>query len=114
MSGYIVNYKPTVTFNDGTRPAKPTALDTNGKRKLETLANVKFAACVFTGARHTGVLFRGKVLEVHWKNVSEQSTVNAQYANFQAGELYESTDLIDFGWIEGIIVVPPDSNVSII
>lgn len=114
MSGFIVNYKPTAVTEKGKTIAKPTPLDTDGKRKLDALVNVKFAACVFTKAIHTGILSRGKILEVHWKNISEQSTVDKKYQTFQEGQLYESTDLINFSWLEGIIVIPPDSNVSLV
>lgn len=113
LAGFIVNYNPTVTNKNGIRVAKPTPLDADGKRRLDALANVKFAVCVFTGARHTGVLFRGKVLEVHWKTISGHSTVDDEYEVFRDERLYEATDLINFGWAEGIIVIPPDSQAAI-
>lgn len=117
LSGFIVNYKPTIDTEMGRHIAKPTALDEGGKKKLAALANVKFGACVFTGARHTGILSRGEILEVHWKNISEQRVIDEKYRGFQTydeGKLYDSTPLIDFGWVEGIIVIPPDSNVAIV
>ena len=111
LAGFIVNYKPT---NSGTSGATPITSD--GKRKLAALANVKFAACVFTKGIHTGILSEGNILEVHWKNISEQSKIDAKYQGFQTdgeGKLYESTNLLDFSWIEGIFVIPPDNTVSL-
>ena len=118
LSGLIVNYRPTTVHEDGSVVAKPTILDGNGTRKLNALANVKFAACVFTKGIHTAILSRGKILEVHWLNVSEQSnSVPDQYKNFQKAPnntLYQSTKLIDFDWLEGVIVIPADSKASIV
>ncbi len=105
LSGMIVNYKPTLGKTN------TTPIDSDGTRKLAALAKVKFAACVFTKGIHTGILSEGSILEVHWKSISEQTTVDASYQTFQQQDLYEKTNLLDFGWIEGIFIVPPGSPV---
>ncbi len=117
LSGVIVNYKPTQNYEDGNPVASKTVLDSAGIRKLKALENVKFAACVFTKGIHTAILSRGSILEVHWRNVSEQNTtVPEKFKYFQSAPndtLYQSSKLIDFDWLEGIIVIPPDSSVSL-
>jgi hypothetical protein len=110
ITDFIVNYNPTVTRDDGVRVLTPTKLDNDGKRKLDALGGVKFAVCVFTEAKHTGVFFRGKVLEVHWRSLSPHSPVGDEYETFRIQSLYEAKDLINFGWYEGIIVIPPDGK----
>lgn len=114
LSGYFFNYAPTQRLQPG---QKLTPLDAESLKRLGPVANIKFAACVFTAGYHTGVLSQGNILEVHWKNISEQTVVDKKYQQFQAthgGQLYEKTNLLDFDWAEGVFVVPPDSSVSLI
>lgn len=117
LTDIIVNYKPTTVYEDGTTVAAPTVLDSAATRKLGALANVKFAAGVFTNGIHTAIFARGKILEVHWRNVSEQNTtVPGQYQVFQSSpnaSLYQATNVIDFDWLEILLVVPPDSSVVV-
>jgi hypothetical protein len=103
ITDFVVNYNPTV----GGTVTTPT--DPIGIRRLAALANVPFAACVFTEGKHTGILSEGSILEVHWKSISEQNLLNAEYQKFQVQPLYEKTNLLDFDWKEGIFVVPPDT-----
>ncbi len=103
LAGFIVNYNPTIGMGT-TTPVDPV-----GVRRLAALADVRFAACVFTNGLHTGILSEGNILEVHWRSVSEQTPVGVDYQQFQSQPLYEKTNLLDFDWKEGIFVVPPDT-----
>lgn len=110
VTDFIVNYNPTPTTGTQT----PTPKDAAGMRKFEALSGVRFAVCVFTEGLHTGLFSKGMIYEVHWRSLSEQSRVdNPNYAPFYVSPLYEHTALWGFAWLEGVILVPPDSNVAI-
>lgn len=112
VSGFIVNYLP----NSDTRlNPKVTELDRDGKRKFDALANVAFGVCTFTEGRHTGLFSRGKIYEVHWASLSEQSKIeNPNYTFFYQDTLYDENPMAEFGWEEILLTIPPDSKVSLI
>lgn len=109
---FIVNYNPTPDLKGGAKQLTPR--DEAGKKKFDSLSNVTFSVCVFTEGLHTALHSKGMVYEVHWDVLSEQSRVdNPNYTRFYESELYEHSPLWGFGWLEGIIVIPPDSTASI-
>jgi hypothetical protein len=112
LTDFIVNYNPTSELMGGVK--EKTKQDEAGKRKFDSLSNVGFSVCVFTEGLHTALHSKGMIYEVHWDVLSEQSRVdNPNYTRFYASELYERSPLWGFGWLEGIIVIPPDSGASI-
>ncbi|MEA1933833.1 MAG: hypothetical protein U9N60_05310 [Thermodesulfobacteriota bacterium] len=64
------------------------------------LKKVKFAVGVSRGGKHTWLYSLGKVYEVHWDKIG--------------AELYEVTNLEDYAWLSGALVVPPDAIVAAI
>jgi hypothetical protein len=112
LSGFIVNYKPNP---NPILTGKVVPLDPEGKRKYDALTQVGFAVAVFTEGRHTGLFSRGEIYEVHWASMSEQSKVgNTNYDPLYNEALYEKTTMQDFGWEEILLVIPPDSKVSLV
>lgn len=84
------NYK---TFAN--RSKEPTPLNLDGYNTLKT---VKFGYGVARGGKHTFLFSEGYVYEVHWEVVGPEG-------------LYERTELRDWDWLDGMIMVPPDNGV---
>ena len=91
----VVNYSPTLVYDDGAAilPAEVTAKDAVN---LEKLKKVPFGVMIVRGGRHTAILMKGKVYEVHWKKGPRDL------------DLYGVSDFeTEWEWLSGMIMVPP-------
>jgi hypothetical protein len=98
LSGMIVGYNKTKVFNDGRPVQKLTTVDPVNKVTFDRLNKVRFCVGICRGGMHTFLMSDGKVWEVHWA------------ARGDSGNLYEISDFVDYEWLSGIVVTPPDSN----
>lgn len=79
--------------------------DAEGNRKFNVLSTALFGVGVFTKGLHTALFSKGNIYEVHWTGISD----NKPDSPVGTGDdLYERGPLRGYGWIEGVIVVPPD------
>jgi len=95
----VVNYTPTpksdpnfVSFKGKGMSADPTDEDDSQMRELK---KIKFGVGVSRGGMHTWLYSYGMVYEVHWDKVG--------------ADLYGTTDIENFEWLSGAIVIPPDA-----
>lgn len=95
----VVNYAPTrasdpkfVSFAGQGMAKDPTTLESG---PIAELRKIKFGVGVSRGGRHTWLFSSGQIYEVHWDKVGP--------------DLYEWTDIVDFEWLSGAIVFPPDA-----
>lgn len=61
---------------------------------ITSLDQVSFGFGVSRGGRHTWLLSKGKVYEVHWNGIGDT--------------LYERSPLQSYPWLSGAVTVPPD------
>lgn len=99
---FVINYTPTaktnpnfVSFGSKGMAVDPTDEDDS---QMTELKKIKFGMGVSKGGMHTWLYSLGQVYEVHWDKVG--------------ADLYETTDIEEFGWLSGVIVVPPDAYAS--
>lgn len=98
----IVNYKPTINYNDRTPVKNPTKPSKKELEKLNKVMKLPFAFLIAEYGQHTALLIEGSIYGVHWSE--------SPYSDF----LYE-TDNRKFTsdrrencwtWSNGIIVTP--------
>ena len=63
---------------------------------LDKLRGINFGVMAADGGMHMVIFVRGKVYEVHWSHDSKSH------------DLYEYTDMKDWKWKSGAIMVPPE------
>jgi hypothetical protein len=97
-----VNYTPTkksdpnfVSFKSKGMSEDPTDEDDS---RMTELKKIKFGVGVSRGGLHTWLYSKGLVYEVHWDKAG--------------ADLYGTTDIEDFEWLSGAIVIPPDAYVG--
>ncbi len=95
----VVNYTPTketdpnfVSFKGKGMAAAATKED---DAQMTELKKIKFGMGVSRGGKHTWLFSLGMVYEVHWDKVG--------------ADLYGTTDIEDFEWLSGAIIIPPDA-----
>ena len=102
ISYWVINYKPTPKINGNYKSFSGIGgskdLTKKDVSQLDMLKKVKFAVGVSRGGKHTWLYSFGKVYEVHWDKIG--------------AELYEATNLEDYAWLSGALVVPPDAIVA--
>lgn len=95
----VINYKPTPKTNGNyksfSRIGGSKDPTTKTVSQLERLKKVKFAVGVSRGGKHLWLFSFGKLYEVHWDKIGS--------------DLYGATDLEDYSWLSGALVVPPDA-----
>jgi len=89
LSGMIIGYNRK-------EPDKNLANKTANQQAFDRLKKVKFCVGICRGGEHTFLMSNGVVWEVHWEE--------------EGDKLYEKTDFINFIWMSGIVVTPPDSG----
>lgn len=107
ISYLLINYRPTAPMNHyyksygskGMSIIKTRKLDLN-KLTLESIKSVEFAYGLSREGDHTWLYSNGYVYEVHQSG--------------SGTELYEKTKLYDFVWLNGVIMIPPDSEVKLL
>jgi hypothetical protein len=88
VSFTAVDYRPN-TSEEITSPTQKNSKD------IALLEAIKFGFGVSRGGVHTWVFVEGSVYEVHWYGIGDT--------------LYEKTPLDEFGWLSGVIAVPPQT-----
>lgn len=104
--GYVINYRPT-DFYKNDPPwwkvwesreldiSKITKTDLSGFAKLK---RVRFGFGAARGGKHTFLYGSGSIYEVHWGGISILG-------------LYEKSPFLDYGWLSGILMIPPGNGV---
>jgi hypothetical protein len=95
ISQTVLNFHPETPRGDQSATPDPssTVMDTS---TLDQLRTIPFGVLSVRDAYHMGVLVRGIVYEVHWDETSNKL------------ELFTSKPLADWGWPNGVVVVPPE------
>ena len=84
----ILNYQPSEA-----EPGKtPTALDNTG---IESLKDIPFGVLAARGGSHMALVVYGEVYEFHWSTAADST------------EVITAEPLNEWGWMSGVIVVPP-------
>jgi hypothetical protein len=84
----VLNYDPT-EVDEGERG---TALDNSGFNALE---KIPFGVLAARGGQHMAMVVNGEVYEVHWSTGAQSPAV------------ITAVPLNEWGWMSGVIVVPP-------
>jgi hypothetical protein len=97
ISGFIVDYKLT-------NPPSFLGRLFGGQRAQDLTAfnqfsKVRFSFGVVKGGMHTFLCSYGMIFEVHWNQI--------------AAGLYERSPFYDYEWLDGVVVLPPDSGFSL-
>jgi len=94
----VVNYSPTLKDKDGNVVTNPTIAETD---KIKQLMDLPFAFLLAKYGRHTALLIKGKVYEVHWM----ESCYSDKLFTTDRSFFYDHTDKT-WDWMSGIIVTP--------
>jgi hypothetical protein len=102
LSGLIVDYNLTPIPDQGLidrllHGTKPSRVPNFAR--FEKLSKVKFACVMAKGGRHNVMLSYGMIFQVHYEKIG-------------AG-LYERSPFYSWDWLSGIVVLPPDSGLSL-
>lgn len=89
LSGYIVDYRPTVV-------APPKKMTVRDGVAFDEFKKVRFAYGLARGGKHTFLCSYGMIYEVHWDEIGDK--------------LYEMSEFDKFEWNSGVVVTPPDAN----
>ena len=118
ITDFVVNYRPTTQMRSNAKVhpgerIEPIKVDSNGYSNLHTLESALFGVCVFTAGIHTALFSKGMIYEVHWRGISDNvfnNPVGTGDRLFGRSSLlmYGDTAISPAGYIEGIVVVPPD------
>lgn len=95
----VVNYSVTSKNHPAFQKTTKHGLTKLDTVSINSLKSITFGFGLSRGGKHTWLFRQGKVYEVHWESVGDT--------------LYESTDLSVFGWLSGVIVVPPGQSGAI-
>jgi hypothetical protein len=92
-----VNYNTTAKTHENFQELVPHRGETKLNRvDYDMLKKIKFGLGMSKGGTHTWLFSKGYVFEVHWENT--------------APTLYEKSPLDTFGYLDSIIMVPPDGK----
>lgn len=89
----VIDYRPTGSAGTTTNPATMPKVETEN---LKRLRRVNLGVISMRGGVHMALIVRGKVYEVHWEKTGSDADV------------ITATDLTDFVWQSGAIVMPPE------
>jgi type VI secretion system Hcp family effector len=99
LTDIVVNYRPTVRYQDQTMVENPITADTT---KLKKILEIPFAYLIGEYGRHTALLIGGDIIAVHW---AESPYSDYLYEGDHRKFSHERKEKC-WNWLDGIIVTP--------
>jgi len=107
ISDFVINFRPTPVYSNNppwwkvweSKKLDKNKMTQNDVAGLTKLKGVRFGFGAARGGRHTFLYGSGSIYEVHWVGIGI------------LGNLYEKSPFEDYGWLSGVLMVPPENGV---